>query len=79
MRSELSKEFIIEYLRKYYEQYGIAPGSRDKRNPFCGKSVLNKFGSWNNALIEANIPLYKICKSNPNIVLVRVLQNIIIK
>ncbi len=53
----ITKEFIIEYLKDYYEKHKKIPLSTDKNNPFNGKTVSNKFGSWNNALISANIPL----------------------
>jgi len=31
------------------------PIAGDKEHPFSERTVYNKFGSWNDALIEANI------------------------
>lgn len=54
---KLTKEYIIDYLKDYYKKYNKTPISRDKQHPFSNKTVYNKFGGWNNALIEANVPL----------------------
>jgi hypothetical protein len=54
---KITKEFIITYLKEYYLKYEDIPKSRDKSHPFSDGTVRNKFGSWANALIEANIPL----------------------
>lgn len=54
-----NKEFIINYLKNYYKINQISPKSRDNIHPFSRTTVKNKFGSWNQALIEANIPLNK--------------------
>jgi hypothetical protein len=53
----ITKESIIEYLKNYYEKYKEIPKTTNKDHPFCYKTVSNKFGSWNNALFLANIPL----------------------
>ena len=53
----ITKEFIITYLKDYYLKYEDVPKSRDKLHPFSDGTVRNKFGSWANALTEANIPL----------------------
>lgn len=52
----LTKEFIIEYLSNYYLQKNEIPKSKERIHPFCGKSVKNIFGSWNNALDAAKVP-----------------------
>lgn len=57
MRTEkITKEFIIEYLKEYYKNNKKIPIAKDKQHPFSDKTVLNKFGSWNEALTIANIP-----------------------
>lgn len=53
----ITKEFIINYLQNYYTQHNDIPKSKDKNHPFSDGTVKNRFGSWTNALIEANIPL----------------------
>jgi len=53
----ITKEFIIEYLKKYYKENKKNPLAKDKIHPFSNKTVQNRFGSWNKALIEADIPL----------------------
>lgn len=57
IKEKITKEYIIEYLKEYYKIYKIAPRAT-REHPFCKETVLNRFGCWNNALIEANIPLY---------------------
>lgn len=64
MKKIITKEFIIKYLQDYYEENNEIPKSLNKKNPFCAKTVYNKFGSWDNALIQANIPLYRLCEKN---------------
>lgn len=54
---KITKEFIIKYLKEYYKKNKSIPIAKDKQHPFSDKTVLNKFGSWNNALIKAGIPL----------------------
>ena len=54
IKEKITKEYIIEYLKEYYEKYKIAPRAT-REHPFCKETVLNKFGCWNNALIEASI------------------------
>jgi hypothetical protein len=56
-KEECTKGNIIKYLQEYYKDNNKIPISRDKEHPFSYKTVSNKFGSWSNALIEANIPL----------------------
>lgn len=55
-RERIKKEFIIKYLKCYYKKYNKIPIPEDKEHPFSDRTVYNKFGGWNNALIEANIP-----------------------
>ena len=45
---DLSKNFIIEYLRNYYTENKKSPISTDKTHPFSAKTVRNKFGTWSN-------------------------------
>lgn len=67
-KEECKKEYIIKYLQDYYKKHNKTPKSTDKIYPFSDKTVYNKFGGWNKALIKANIPLYRnkpqkvICK-----------------
>jgi len=56
-KEKFTKEFILEYLKEYYKKNKQTPLSKDKEHPFSDKTVGNKFGTWNKALIEANIPL----------------------
>lgn len=53
---KLTKEFIIKYLSSYYIEKNKIPKSKERIHPFCGESVKNIFGSWNNALDAAKIP-----------------------
>ncbi len=55
--TKLTKDYIINYLKEYYNKYNKTPISRDKSHPFSDKTVYNQFGGWNKALIEADIPL----------------------
>lgn len=55
----ISKEFIIKYLKEYYTKHKNPPLSKDKHHPFSNTTVVNKFGGWNKALKEADIPLNK--------------------
>lgn len=52
----VTKEEIISSLQKAYKEKKSIPRSNDKF-PFCTTTVCNKFGTWNNALEESNIPL----------------------
>ena len=51
------KEFIIKYLENYYITFNEIPKSSDKNFPFSSSTVSNYFGTWNNALSLANIPI----------------------
>lgn len=55
-RNKLTKTYITSYLRNFYKTHNTIPKSTDTTHPFSKKSVQNMFGSWNNALEEANIP-----------------------
>jgi hypothetical protein len=46
VKEKITKEFILEYLKEYYEKNKKIPLSRDKEHPFSAKTVSNKFGSW---------------------------------
>jgi hypothetical protein len=56
-KEKFTKEFILDYLKGYYEKNKKIPLSKDKKHPFSYKTIGNKFGTWNDALILANIPL----------------------
>lgn len=56
-KEKFTKEFILKYLKEYYEKNKKIPLSKDKEHPFSDKTVANKLGSWNKALTNANIPL----------------------
>jgi hypothetical protein len=53
---KFSKEFIVNHLKAYYEEYNDIPRSTNKNHPFSAGTVSNYFGSWNKALDTANIP-----------------------
>ena len=55
----ITKEFIIEYLKEYYKRTNSIPRLINKEYPFSAGTILNRFGSINNALIEAGIPLFR--------------------
>lgn len=59
MNNNISKIYIIDYLKNYYNTTGLIPNSRDKNHPFSLSTVANKFGGWNKALEQAKIPLRK--------------------
>jgi hypothetical protein len=52
----MDKQIILQKLIDYYEQYGKAPISRTWASK---KTVRKYFGTWNNALKEAGIPINK--------------------
>lgn len=54
-KERIKKEFIIKYLKFYYEKYNKIPIAGDKEHPFSERTVYNKFGGWNNALTEAKL------------------------
>lgn len=54
-KEKFTKEFIIYYLKNYYETSEKIPIARDQQHPFSDKTVLKKFGSWNNALVQMGI------------------------
>jgi hypothetical protein len=58
-KEKFTKEFILDYLKEYYEKNKKIPLSKDKEHPFSYKTVGNKFGTWNDALILAKIPLIR--------------------
>lgn len=58
--SKITKELIINCLKNYYEINKIIPKHTEYKNynfPFGTSSIKERFGTWNNALIEAGIPL----------------------
>ena len=71
-RVEVTKEFIIEYLKSYFQRTGKNPywGEFNRKGhgyPFCAGTVRNRFGSWSNAIRDAGLepafhqPLLTIC------------------
>ena len=67
IKEKITKEFVLDYMKKYFEENNKAPLSTDKKHPFSAKTVSNKFGTWGNALKIAgllplkNDPLYINC------------------
>lgn len=56
---EITKEYILNYLKNYYEKNKKIPRSKDKNHPFTCFKVSNRFGSWNEALKLAGIPILR--------------------
>lgn len=54
-----TKEFIINYLSDYYIKTGQIPIVSSKEHPFSKGTVVNRFGSLNQALIESNVPSHR--------------------
>jgi len=52
-----SRESIIESMLAFYETHNRAPISNKDEIPFSKRMVQTRFGNWNDALIEAGIPL----------------------
>ena len=61
----ITKEFIINYMKKYYIEHNEGPKGKDKIHPFSEGTVRKHFGKWTDALKEANIPL----RANPSQIL----------
>lgn len=61
----ITKEFIIDYMKKYYIEHNEGPKGKDKIHPFSEGTVRKLFGKWTDALKEANIPL----RANPSQIL----------
>lgn len=55
--STITKEYIKATLLRMYQETGIIPKSKTKISEFSESTVRNKFGTWNNALIESGIPV----------------------
>jgi hypothetical protein len=58
-KEKYTKEFIIEYFKKYYENTGRVPRVADTFHPFSSDMVMTKFGKWNNCIVMSNIPLLR--------------------
>lgn len=60
MRKKYTKEFLISELKRFYNENGRSPTSKDMkvgdRFPFI-YNYINCFKTWNNALKAANLPL----------------------
>ena len=68
----ISKDSILEYLQNYYSIHGNTPTKQniidDPSKSFGYNSIISKFGTLNNALTKANIPLtYKKPQAKPQI------------
>ena len=50
----MNKEILLQRLKDYYKQYGKAPVKNNYSNVV---TIIKYFGSWNNALKEAEIPI----------------------
>lgn len=68
----INKENIINYIKEYYKKNLKSPRIDHNIHPFNYYQIKKIFNSWNNALIEANIPLNrnknyiiecKVCKT----------------
>lgn len=65
----ITKEEIITAIRRIYDETGIVPKSNNYNLPCSNTTIYRKFGSWNEALIEAgltpnvNKPLLVQCKN----------------
>lgn len=55
--STITKEYIKATLLRMYQETGIIPKSKTKISEFSLSTVRNKFGTWNNALIESGVPV----------------------
>lgn len=64
-KNTITKEFIINYMKKYYIEHNEGPKGRDNTHPFSEGTVRKHFGKWTDALKEANIPL----RQNPSQIL----------
>jgi hypothetical protein len=54
--NEITKELIIEDICRVYSEYGVVSKSTYKRyGEYHYKSVLRRFGSWNNAMTESKL------------------------
>jgi hypothetical protein len=62
----LTKAYVINYLKDYYNRNKKIPKSKGQLHPFSNKPVLRLFGSWSNALIAADIPCNKYPSQNVN-------------
>ncbi len=71
-RATITKEFIIGYLKAHAQKTGQTPNANDFAgnghcHPFCRSTVVNKCGSWANAIREAGLeprfhqPLFTVC------------------
>jgi hypothetical protein len=69
MPTKITKELIISHLQDYYNTNCEIPKKTNYKKynfPFGCTSIRSNFGSWNNALKEANIPLYRQCPIEVN-------------
>jgi len=61
-KTTVTKEMVLLALKEYFEKYGEVPTKEKARNskfPYNPSTVIRKFGSWNNALLELNLPVNK--------------------
>ncbi len=56
---KFTKKFIINYLKEYYDKYNKSPIILDISHPFKYSDIQRLFRTWNNALLQAGLPLNK--------------------
>lgn len=60
VRQDINKAFLIKELHRFVDEFGKTPTTDDLKNNSnfpCSDTYLRHFGSFNSALIEANLPL----------------------
>jgi len=60
--SSFNKDDILKYFKNYYKVHKRSPKSKDKTHPFSDKLVSKYFGTWTDALLTAELPLYRYPK-----------------
>jgi hypothetical protein len=72
----INRDNIIKYVRDYYKKYLKPPVIADKNHPFNYYQIKKIFNTWNELLIESNIPLNR----NKNIIMeCKLCKNVISK
>jgi 5-methylcytosine-specific restriction endonuclease McrA len=66
VRQETPKQELLDALRDDIERFGHVPGKKkmDKDGTYTGATYRNRFGSWNNALHTAGLPVKKRTNSD---------------
>lgn len=55
--TQITKQAIIDSMLAFYETNGRSPISNKNEIPFTKRMVQTRFGNWNDALVEAGLPL----------------------